>query len=110
MVHGADVVPLWQDERGSYARLLLTTSGPAPAEVWSWRLAPGVVYESRPHPDGVTESVSVANGTLLLTVGTQTVEVPVGAAATFRATAAHAYAAPADAPTEFGMTVHLRPT
>ncbi len=109
VVNGGEGVPLWRDEHGSSARLLLTTSPPAPAEVWSWRLAPGVVYKSHAHPEGITESVTVFSGTLLLTVGAATVEVPAGGAAAFSAAETHAYAASADAPAEFSMTVHLRP-
>lgn len=36
-------------ERGSEARLMLTTSGPAPVEVWRWTLEPGEEYPSHPH-------------------------------------------------------------
>jgi len=109
VVDSAEVEPLWRDDLGSSATLLFTTPGATPAEVWSWRLAPGAVYQSHPHPDGITESIVVASGTLLLTVGTQQVEVGTGCAATFDASEPHTYAAVGDTPTAFTMTVHLRP-
>lgn len=109
VVDSAEIEPLWRDDAGSSATLLFTTPGAAPAEVWSWRLASGAVYRSHPHPDGIAESIVVASGTLLLTVGTQQVEVGTGCAATFDASEPHTYAAVGDTPTAFTMTVHLRP-
>ena len=41
VVAADDVAPLWTGPRGGEARLMLTTSGPAPVEVWRWRLEPG---------------------------------------------------------------------
>jgi transcriptional regulator with XRE-family HTH domain len=52
------VTPLWTGAGGSEARLMLTTSGPAPVEVWRWRLEPGEEYPSHPHQAGVVETWS----------------------------------------------------
>lgn len=52
VVSASAVMPLWAGERGSEARLMLTTSGPAPVEVWRWRLEPGEEYPSHPHQAG----------------------------------------------------------
>lgn len=46
------VMPLWAGEKGGEARLMLTTSGPAPVEVWRWKLEPGEAYPSHPHQAG----------------------------------------------------------
>ncbi len=40
VVSADDLDPLWTGARGSQARLMLTTSGPAPVEFWRWRLEP----------------------------------------------------------------------
>lgn len=53
------VMPLWTGAQGSEARLMLTTSGTAPVEVWRWKLEPGEEYPSHPHQAGVVETVSV---------------------------------------------------
>ena len=109
VVDSAEIAPLWRDEAGSSATLLFTTPGPASAEVWSWILAAGAAYQSHPHPNGINESIVVTSGALLLTVGTEVVEVAAGCAAVFDASESHAYAASGDIPVAFTMTVHLRP-
>ncbi|WP_214103909.1 helix-turn-helix domain-containing protein [Acrocarpospora catenulata] len=109
IVETADVEPLWTGELGGEVRLMLTTSGPAPVEVWRWRLHPGEAYPSHPHPTGVVETVSVTHGCLILVLDGTEHQVPAGATATFDADVPHTYRGGGTEPCEFLMTVHLPP-
>ncbi|MFK0100220.1 cupin domain-containing protein [Streptomyces sp. NPDC091040] len=102
-------VPLWAGEKGSEARLMLTTSGPAPVEVWRWKLEPGEEYPSHPHQAGVVETVSVTAGQMVLV--TDGVEHPVeaGQTATFDGDVAHAYRGAGAGTCHLIMTVHIPP-
>ncbi|MFC7963926.1 cupin domain-containing protein [Streptomyces cinereoruber] len=109
-VVGADaVMPLWRGERGSEARLMLTTGGPAATEVWRWTLEPGEEYTSHPHQAGVTETVSVTTGEMVLVVDGVEHPVAAGQTAAFDADAAHAYRGSGTGPCHLIMTVHLPP-
>lgn len=107
VVDADDVKPLWTSAGGGEARLLLTTPGPAPVEVWRWRFAPGDDYPSHPHQAGVHETVSVLTGRLVLTVDGTEHDLAAGRTAAFPADRPHAYRAAADGPCTFLMTVHL---
>ncbi|WP_256862535.1 cupin domain-containing protein [Microbispora sp. GKU 823] len=108
-MEAADTEPLWTGEHGGEARLMLTTSGPAPVEVWRWRLHPGEAYPSHPHPDGVVETVSVIHGRLTLVLDGAEHQVPAGATATFDGGVPHTYRGGGAEPCELLMTVHLPP-
>lgn len=109
-VVGADTVaPLWTGERGSEARLMLTTSGPAPVEVWRWRLEPGEEYPSHPHQAGVVETVSVTSGQMALVVDGAEHIVEAGQTATFDGDTAHTYRGAGTETCHLIMTVHLPP-
>ncbi|MFD8912604.1 helix-turn-helix domain-containing protein [Streptomyces sp. NPDC059575] len=103
------VMPLWAGERGSEARLMLTTSGPAPVEVWRWRLEPGEEYPSHPHQAGVVETVSVTDGRMVLIVDGTEHPVEAGQTATFDGNVAHTYRGAGDQSCHLIMTVHLPP-
>ncbi|MFI5799962.1 helix-turn-helix domain-containing protein [Streptomyces sp. NPDC051677] len=103
------VMPLWKGERGSEARLMLTTSGPAPVEVWRWRLEPGEEYPSHPHQAGVVETVSVTAGRMVLVVDGAEHTVEAGQTATFDGDAAHVYRGVGAEACHLIMTVHLPP-
>ncbi|MCX5401548.1 helix-turn-helix domain-containing protein [Streptomyces sp. NBC_00102] len=103
------VAPLWTGELGSEARLILTTRGPAPAEVWRWRLRPGEEYPSHPHQAGVVETVSVTAGRMILVVDGAEYPVGTGETATFDGDAPHAYRGAGTEPCHLIMTVHLPP-
>ncbi|MFE1011740.1 helix-turn-helix domain-containing protein [Streptomyces sp. NPDC058794] len=104
------VTPLWKGERGSEARLMLTTSGPAATEVWRWTLQPGEEYPSHPHQAGVVETVSVTAGRMVLVVDGTEHPVEPGQTAAFDADRAHAYRGSGDEPCHLIMTVHLPPS
>ena len=103
------VMPLWAGEQGSEARLMLTTSGPAPTEVWRWQLQPGEEYPSHPHQAGVVETVSVTSGRMVLIVDGVEHAVEAGQTATFEGDAPHTYRGSGTAPCSLIMTVHLPP-
>ncbi|MFB7919410.1 helix-turn-helix domain-containing protein [Streptomyces sp. NPDC056061] len=101
--------PLWTGNRGGEARLVLTTSGPAPVEVWRWGLEPGEEYASHPHRAGVVETVSVTAGRMVLVVDGTEHTVEAGQTATFDGDVAHAYRGAGDGTCRLIMTVHLPP-
>ncbi|MFC9535263.1 helix-turn-helix domain-containing protein [Streptomyces sp. NPDC056975] len=103
------VMPLWTGERGSEARFMLTTSGPAPVEVWRWQLAPGDAYPSHPHQAGVVETVSVTAGEMILEVDGTEHPVEAGQTATFDGSAPHTYRGSGTETCHLIMTVHLPP-
>jgi transcriptional regulator with XRE-family HTH domain len=109
IVDADEVAPLWTGPSGGTARLLLTNSRPAPVEVWRWRLHPGERYESHPHPAGVTETLSVVRGQMLLVLGDTTHPLRAGATIAFAAYLPHAYEGAGRGPCELIMTVHLPP-
>ncbi|GJF31294.1 XRE family transcriptional regulator [Kitasatospora sp. NE20-6] len=109
IVDGAAAAPLWRGEHGGWARLVLTTPGPAQVELWHWRLHPGEAYESHPHPAGVTETLTVTAGRMVLEVGGAGHPLAAGASATFGADVGHAYRGAGDGPCDLIMTVHLPP-
>ncbi|THV24526.1 cupin domain-containing protein [Glycomyces paridis] len=109
VVDAADLTPLWTGDDGGEARLMLTTAGPAPVEVWRWRLAPGESYPSHPHQAGVQETLSVVAGRMILTVDGADHEVAAGQTAAFNADAPHGYRGTGDTPCDLIMTVQLPP-
>ncbi|MBO0914199.1 MULTISPECIES: XRE family transcriptional regulator [Streptomyces] len=109
VVSASGVMPLWAGERGSEARLMLTTSGPAPVEVWRWRLEPGDEYPSHPHQTGVVETVSVIAGRMVLVVDGAEHPVEAGQTATFEGDVTHTYRGEGDETCHLIMTVHLPP-
>ncbi|MFH9223763.1 helix-turn-helix domain-containing protein [Streptomyces lydicus] len=103
------VMPLWTGAEGSEARLMLTTSGSAPVEVWRWKLQPGEEYPSHPHQAGVVETVSVTAGRMTLVVDGTEHPVEAGQTATFDADAPHTYRGAGTKTCHLIMTVHLPP-
>ncbi|GAA3183411.1 MULTISPECIES: helix-turn-helix domain-containing protein [Streptomyces] len=107
-VVSADAVArLWSGPHGGEARLLLTTSTPAPVEVWRWQLEPGEEYPSHPHQAGVVETVSVTAGRMVLVVDGAEHAVAAGETATFDADTPHAYRGAGTGTCHLIMTVHL---
>ncbi|MER8184948.1 XRE family transcriptional regulator [Kitasatospora sp. NPDC094015] len=109
-VVAADAVePLWTGPHGGEARLMLTTAGPAPVEVWRWRLEPGEEYPSHPHRPGVVETVSVTAGRMTLVVDGAEHALDAGRTATFEGDVAHSYRGAGTGTCHLIMTVHLPP-
>ncbi|MCZ4512027.1 XRE family transcriptional regulator [Streptomyces sp. ActVer] len=109
IVSADSVEPLWTGARGSEARLMLTTSGPAPAEVWRWRLEPGEEYPSHPHQAGVVETTSVTSGRMTLIVDGTEHTLEAGQTATFDGDTPHTYRGDGTETCSLIMTVHLPP-
>ncbi|MFD7459323.1 MULTISPECIES: helix-turn-helix domain-containing protein [unclassified Streptomyces] len=103
------VMPLWTGAEGSEARLMLTTSGPAPVEVWRWKLEPGEEYPSHPHQAGVVETVSVTAGRMILIVDGTEHPVETGQTASFDGDAPHTYRGAGTETCHLIMTVHIPP-
>lgn len=109
VVSAGNVAPLWAGEHGGEARLMLTTTGAAPAEIWRWRLEPGEEYTSHPHQAGVVETVSVTGGRMTLVVDGTEHPVGEGQTATFDGDAPHTYRCAGTVACHLVMTVHLPP-
>jgi quercetin dioxygenase-like cupin family protein len=107
VVDADEVAPLWTGPFGGTARLLLTNPRPSPVEVWRWRLHPGERHDSQPHPAGVTETLTVVRGQMLLGVGDSVRPLRAGETTVFAADVPHAYEGAGRGPCELIMTVHL---
>src|SRR3954447_11638140 len=107
VVDAGEVAPLWTGPAGGTARLLLTNPRPAPVEVWRWRLHPGERHDSHAHPAGVTETLTVVRGQMVLVVGDTVRPLRAGATTVFAADVPHAYEGTGRGPCELIMTVHL---
>ncbi|PSK91734.1 XRE family transcriptional regulator [Murinocardiopsis flavida] len=107
VVRADEIDPLWRGASDGTVRLLFTTPGPAPLELWDWRMRPGEHHRSAPHPAGTHETLTVTAGTTALTVDGTEYALPEGASAHYAADVAHGYACAGDEPCAFLMTVHL---
>ncbi len=103
------VMPLWTGAEGSEARLMLTTAGPAPVEVWRWTLEPDDEYPSHPHQAGVVETVNVTAGRMTLVVDGVEHSVSAGQTATFDGDAPRTYRGAGNETCHLIRTVHLPP-
>lgn len=63
------VQPVWEDDRGSTARLLDSRAGARVVELWQWELAGGAGYAAEPDPPGSEELLLVHSGRLVAEVG-----------------------------------------
>lgn len=107
IVDAGEVAPLWTGPSGGTARLLLTNPRPSPVEVWRWSLHPGERHESHPHPAGVTETVTVVRGQMVLGTGEVSRPLHAGETAVFAADVPHSYRGAGRGPCELIMTVHI---
>jgi transcriptional regulator with XRE-family HTH domain len=107
IVDADHVAPLWTGPEGGTARLLLTNPRPTPVEVWRWRLHPGERHDSHAHGAGVSETLTIVRGRMLLVVGDAAHPLRTGATSAFAANLPHAYQGAGRGPCEFMMTVHL---
>jgi transcriptional regulator with XRE-family HTH domain len=73
-----EVSPIWQDETGSSARLLVSYANPTGAEMWSWELTGGARYDADPDPPGSEELILVSSGVLHVEVGGERYPIAAG--------------------------------
>ena len=107
VVDADGIAPLWTGPSGGTARLLLTNVHPTPVEVWRWRLHPRERHDSHAHQAGVTETLTVVRGQMLLAVDDTVRSLRAGATTVFPADVPHAYEGAGRGPCELIMTVHL---
>lgn len=96
---------LWSNAKGSRAQLHPSTSGRTMFELWSWTFMPGDGFHADPHSPGTRELISVAEGSLRITVGAETQTLRAGENARLTADQAHSYFAADDEPAVFSMAV-----
>jgi transcriptional regulator with XRE-family HTH domain len=102
-----DVAPLWTGPEGGTARLVLTNPRPIPVEVWRWRLHPGERFDSRAHQAGVTETLTIFRGQMVLDHAGTRHRLHAGMTAGFATDVPHAYEGAGRGPCELLMTVHI---
>src|SRR3954454_22328627 len=107
VVDADEVAPLWTGPSGGKARLLLTNPRPTPVEVWRWRLHPGERHDSHPHQSGVTETLTVVRGQMVLVLGGAEHALHPVQPISYPSDVPHAYQGAGRGPCELLMTVHL---
>lgn len=64
-----DAAPLWEDGKGSWARLLISHPRASATELWQWELVATGRYDAEPDPPGSEEIILVSTGQLVVEVG-----------------------------------------
>ena len=96
---------LWTSAKGSEARLLASTSGRTMFELWAWTIMPGDGSHADAHSPGTRELISVEQGSLRISVGTETLILKAGESARLITDRPHSYVAASDEPAVFTMAV-----
>jgi transcriptional regulator with XRE-family HTH domain len=102
--HG-DGATLWSSDAGGRGELVAGTEPPDVVELWEWTLAPGDRHASEAHTFGTRELIQVQQGTVVITVGDETITLDVGDAATFPGDVPHVCANPGNASARFTLVV-----
>ncbi|WP_245571389.1 helix-turn-helix domain-containing protein [Neorhizobium alkalisoli] len=89
---------LWTSPKGSQAQLHVSTSGRTMFELWSWTIMPGEEYRTDAHSPDTRELISVAEGSLSIRVGAETLILNAGEGARLVTDQEHSYAAAGDRP------------
>jgi transcriptional regulator with XRE-family HTH domain len=100
---------LWNGAKGGIATLLVGSTGPDMLELWEWTLLPGERYQSKKHPKGTVELISVAEGTLALEIDGADRLIPARHRAVAMTDQPHAYRCHGEKRTRFSMVVHEPP-
>ncbi|RWJ57713.1 MAG: XRE family transcriptional regulator [Mesorhizobium sp.] len=96
---------LWTSPKGSQAQLQVSTSGRTMFELWSWTIMPGDEFQADGHSPDTRELISVAEGSLRIRVGSETLVLNAGEGARLVTDQEHSYAAAGDMPARFSMAV-----
>ncbi len=100
-----EVVPVWQDELGSSARLLVSYPLATTTELWQWELAGGARYQAEADPPGSEELILVTGGELVVEVGEDRLGLRPGGYLRLPSDRAYAYANPGYQPARFVRVV-----
>jgi len=104
----AGVAPLWEDGRGSAARLLFSYPRAWGAEIWRWDLVAGAGYQAEPDPAGTEALVIVCAGRVLVKAGGEQAELRPGAYLRVPADRGYGFANPGPGRASF-VTLLLQP-
>ncbi|BCH05197.1 XRE family transcriptional regulator (plasmid) [Mesorhizobium sp. 131-2-5] len=96
---------LWTSAKGSKAQLRTSTSGRTMFELWSWVLMPDDVFAADAHSPDTRELLSVTQGSLKVTVGSEEIVLDAGESARLVTDQPHSYAAASNVPAHFSMAV-----
>ena len=86
--------------------MLIGSAGPDMLELWEWTLFPGEKFQSKRHPKGTVELLSVTEGTLALEVDGTDHFIPARHRAIAMTDRPHAYRCHGEKRTRFSMVVH----
>ncbi|MFD3551200.1 helix-turn-helix domain-containing protein [Streptomyces goshikiensis] len=100
-------VRVWSTDSGSFSTLLTGRCNQGAIELWLWRLEPGEMSESSPHPPGTTELLHVTAGELTLIVDGETHTLPAGYSAALAADVPHGYRNDHAEAAEMTLTVYV---
>ncbi|WP_279399702.1 XRE family transcriptional regulator [Streptomyces sp. APSN-46.1] len=100
-------IRVWSTESGSSSTLLAGNCDQGAFELWTWRLEPGDVSLSAPHPPGTTELLHVTAGELTLIVDGEIHPMPTGYSATLSTDVSHGYRNDGDITVEMTLAAYI---
>lgn len=95
------VTPVWEDEAGSSARLLVARTTAGATELWQWHLVGGARYDAEADPPGSEEILLVTAGRLAVEVGEDRYEMSAGGYLRLPTDVPYAYVNPGRSTTRF---------
>ncbi len=95
------VPPMWEDARGSSARLLVARTTAGVTELWQWHLVAGARYDAEADPPGSEEILLVTVGRLVVEVADERYEMRAGGYLRLPTDVPYAYVNPGRATTRF---------
>jgi transcriptional regulator with XRE-family HTH domain len=96
---------LWRGPKGGLATLLVGSAGPDMLELWEWTLFPGEDFQSKGHPKGTVELLSVSEGVLAVEIDEVNHLIGASHRAVLVADRPHAYRCHGKKRTRFAMVV-----
>lgn len=105
VTRAGDGAALWSSEAGGRGVLVAGTEPPDVVELWDWTLAPGDQHVSEAHTRGTKELAQVLEGTIIVTVGGQSVTLVAGDAVAFPSDVTHSYINLGPQPARFSLAV-----
>jgi glyoxylate utilization-related uncharacterized protein len=95
------VTPVWEDGRGSTARLLASHPAAGATELWQWELVPSARYEAEADPPGSEEIILVLSGGLVIETNGDRFALGAGGYLRLPTERAYAYSNPGGVPVHF---------